>query len=51
MLRLASTGKYLFFFLGFVDFVLFPVLTAVGDDGMSVIQFALLTEFVHIQAL
>lgn len=51
VLRLANTGKYLFFFLGFIHFVLFPILTAVGDDGMSLIQFALLTKFVHIQAL
>jgi len=51
VLRLANTGKYLLFFLGFIDFVLFPILTAVGDDGMSLIQLALLTKSEHIQAL
>lgn len=51
VLRLANTEKYLLFFLGFIDFVLFPILTAVGDDGMSLIQLALLTKSVHIQAL
>lgn len=51
VLRLANTEKYLLFFLGFIDFVLFPILTAVGDDGMSLIQLALLTKSEHIQAL